>query len=62
MGLGLPASVSFERLQAPFESASDAPAGFDERLRFSPVAEASVLRAKDRPTGRSGGRAPSPMQ
>jgi hypothetical protein len=44
MGLGLPASVSFERLQAPFESASDALARFDERLRSSPVAEAFVLR------------------
>ncbi|MBG0808170.1 DUF1612 domain-containing protein [Methylosinus sp. H3A] len=45
MGLDLPASVSFERLQAPFESASDALARFDERLRSSPVAEAFVLRA-----------------
>jgi hypothetical protein len=43
MRLGLPASVSFERLHVPFESASDALAGFDERLRFSPVAEAFVL-------------------
>ena len=45
MGLDLPTSVSFERLQAPFESASDALARFDERLRSSPVAEAFVLRA-----------------
>ncbi|WP_159731332.1 RHE_PE00001 family protein [Methylosinus sp. Ce-a6] len=45
MGLGLPSSVSFERLQAPFESASDALARFDERLRSSPLAEAFVLRA-----------------
>jgi hypothetical protein len=45
MGLDLPASVSFERLQAPFEAASDALARFDERLRFSPVAEAFILRA-----------------
>jgi hypothetical protein len=45
MGLALPASVSFERLQAPFESASDALARFDERLRSSPVAEAFILRA-----------------
>jgi len=45
MGLYLPSSVSFERLQAPFESASDALARFDERLRSSPVAEAFVLRA-----------------
>jgi len=45
MGLDLPGSVSFERLQAPFESASDALARFDERLRSSPVAEAFVLRA-----------------
>ncbi|WP_036288002.1 RHE_PE00001 family protein [Methylosinus sp. PW1] len=45
MGLNLPGSVSFELLQAPFESASDALARFDERLRSSPVAEAFVLRA-----------------
>ncbi|WP_253203983.1 hypothetical protein [Methylosinus sp. KRF6] len=47
MGLDLPGSVSFERLQAPFESASDALAlaRFDARLRSSPVAEAFVLRA-----------------
>ncbi|TRL37390.1 DUF1612 domain-containing protein [Methylosinus sporium] len=45
MGFSFPASVSFERLQAPFESASDALARFDERLRSSPVAEAFVLRA-----------------
>ncbi|TDX60531.1 DNA binding protein with HTH domain [Methylosinus sp. sav-2] len=45
MGSAFPASVSFERLQAPFESASDALARFDERLRSSPVAEAFVLRA-----------------
>ncbi|WP_400770911.1 RHE_PE00001 family protein [Methylosinus sporium] len=45
MGPDLPAAVSFERLQAPFESASDAVARFDERLRSSPVAEAFVLRA-----------------
>ncbi|CAN2536234.1 hypothetical+protein [Methylocapsa aurea] len=45
MALDLPASISFERLQAPFESASDALARFDERLRSSPVAEAFVLRA-----------------
>jgi hypothetical protein len=45
MGLDLLGSVSFERLQAPFESASDALARFDERLRSSPVAEAFVLRA-----------------
>ena len=45
MGLELPASASFERLQAPFESASDALARFDERLRSSPVAEAFILRA-----------------
>ncbi|ATQ70539.1 MULTISPECIES: RHE_PE00001 family protein [Methylosinus] len=45
MGLDLPASVSYERLQAPFESASDALARFDERLRSSPVAEAFALRA-----------------
>jgi hypothetical protein len=41
----LPGLVSFERLQAPFESASDALARVDERLRSSPVAEAFVLRA-----------------
>jgi hypothetical protein len=45
MGLDLPTSVSFERLQAPFESASDALARFDERLRCSPVADAFMLRA-----------------
>ncbi|MBG0808213.1 DUF1612 domain-containing protein [Methylosinus sp. H3A] len=45
MGLDRPGSVSFERLQAPFESASDALARLDERLRSSPVAEAFVLRA-----------------
>lgn len=45
MGLDLPTSVSFERLQAPFESASDALARFDERLRSSPVADAFILRA-----------------
>jgi hypothetical protein len=45
MGLDLSGSVSFERLQAPFESASDALARFDERLRSSPFTEAFALRA-----------------
>jgi hypothetical protein len=45
MSFNLASSVSLDRLQAPFESASDALARFDERLRSSPVAEAFVLRA-----------------
>lgn len=34
-----------ERLQVPFEAASDALARFDERLRSSPVAEAYIVRS-----------------
>jgi hypothetical protein len=46
MGLDFPTSVSFERLQAPFESASDALARFDERLRSSPVADGAVYQLR----------------
>ena len=38
-------AISLDRLQAPFEVASDALARLDERLRSSAVAEAFVLRA-----------------
>ena len=37
--------LSYDRLQAPLEAASDALARLDERLRVSPVAEAFRLRA-----------------
>ena len=38
-------SLPFDRLQAPFEAASDALARLDERLRTSPIALAFALRA-----------------
>lgn len=45
MGFRLSRSLPFDRLQAPFERASDALARLDERLRSSLVAEAFVVRA-----------------
>ena len=45
MGFRLSGSLPFDRLQAPFERASDALARLDERLRSSPVAGAFVVRA-----------------
>ncbi len=45
MAYGTHDSLSFARLQAPFEAASDALARLDERLRSSAIAEAFVLRA-----------------
>ncbi len=45
MSFHLPNSLPLDRLQEPFEAASDALARLDERLRSSPVAEAFVVRA-----------------
>ncbi|MGC1860967.1 MAG: hypothetical protein WA733_07530 [Methylocystis sp.] len=38
-------TLPLERLLAPFEAASDALVRFDERLRASPVAAATLIRA-----------------
>lgn len=45
MSFHLPNSLPLDRLQAPFEAASDSLARLDERLRSSPVAEPFVVRA-----------------
>ncbi len=45
MDFCLPHALPFDRLQAPFDSASEALVQLDERLRMSPVAEAYVARA-----------------
>lgn len=45
MAFNLSGPLPYDRLQAPFEAASDALARLDERLRSSPVAEGFVLRA-----------------
>lgn len=45
MSFHLPNSLPLDRLQAPFEAASDALARLDECLRSSPVAEPFVIRA-----------------
>ncbi len=45
MSFHLPSSLPLDRLQGPFEAASDSLARLDERLRSSPVAEPFVVRA-----------------
>ncbi len=44
MDFGLPPELPLDRLQAPFDAASEALVRLDERLRMSPVADAYVAR------------------